>query len=291
MTFDRRVPFFGRTLAWRLFKRHHTHFNDIFWANRAASKFAYAATRPYQRSDQASVLFALPGNPQRLAPTLGVWADDYSDFNHWTQLAAVIALCGYLETYIAQVATAALESCPALVFGGTTQVDGTLLLKAGNSYDFYSHAEPLVRGSWQARTSAYARLFGHCPFVGEVGRLERLRALRNNAGHTFGRDIKLMRFSESSLVQPLPKISDTEIKEYLELVNTVATATETHLGNTYVGSYEVVRLFHTWRANLKPPLGNLRQLARAFSIYFNSVTENPYGVARSEALARYYDAA
>lgn len=291
MTFDRRVPFFGRTLAWRLFKRHHTHFNDIYWANRATSKFAYAATRPFQRTDQASVLFALPDNPQRLAATLGAWADNYSDFNQWTQMAAVVAVCGYLETYIAQVATAALESCPALVFGGTTQVDGTVLLKAGNSYDFYIHAEPLVRGDWQARTSAYARLFGNCPFAGEVGRLERLRALRNDAGHSFGRDIKFMRFSESSLVQPLPNISDEDIQGFLELANTVATAIEGHLGPTYVGSYEVVRLFHTWRASLNPPPATLRQLARAFSNYINMVTENPYGGGRAEALVRYYDAA
>jgi hypothetical protein len=291
MTFDRRVPFFERTLAWRLFKRHHTHFNDIYWANRATSKFAYAATRPLQRTDPTTVLFTLPDNPQRLAPTLGAWADNYSGFNQWTQMAAVVAICGYLETYIAQVATAALESCPAQIFGGASQVDGTVLLKSGANYDFYVHAEPLVRGDWQARTSAYARIFGACPFLGEIGRLERLRALRNDAGHSFGRDIKGMRFSESSLVQPLPRISDGDVQSFLELANTVATAVEGHLGPTFVGSYEVVRLFHNWRATLNPRPPTKRELARLFSHYFNTVTENPYGRSRSEELIRYYDAA
>ena len=290
MSFDRKVPFFERTLAWRLFKRHHTHFNDIFWAHRAAAKFSYRSTRPFQRSDAASVLFSLPENPQRLARTLGAWADNYSGFNEWTQLAGVVAICGYLETYIAQVATAALESCPALVFGGSDQVDGTVLLKAGNTYDFYAHAEPLVRGDWQARISAFTKLFGLCPFAHEVGRLERLRALRNDAGHSFGRDIKFMRFSESSLVQPLPRISDEDIQSFLELANTVATTIEAHVGMNFVGSFEVVRLYHNWRASLAPLGVGQRTLARSFSRYFNSVTESPYGLERFGELVQYYDA-
>ncbi|WP_186083898.1 hypothetical protein [Burkholderia gladioli] len=289
MTFNRQVPFFERTLSWRLFKRHHTHFNHIFWANRAASKFAYASTRPFQRGDQASVLFSLLNEPQRLATTLGEWADNYAGFNKWTQMAAVIAICGYLETYLAQVATAALESRPALVFGGTIQIDGAILLKANNKYDFYVHTEPLVRGDWQARISAYTRLFGPCPFSGQLSRLERLRSLRNDAGHSFGRDISVMKFSESSLVQPLPNIGDNDIQSYLELAESVATATESHLGPTYVGSYEVIRLFHAWRTSLGSMPRTRRELARHFSEYFNTVTGNPYGRSRGEDLIRYYD--
>lgn len=291
MPFDRRVPFFGRTLAWRLFKRHHTHFNDIFWANRAASKHAFAATRPFERNDPATNVFALPEQDRRLATTLGAWADGYSGFNAWAQMAAVIAICGYLETYLAQIGTAALESCPALIFGGSAQVDGVILLKSGNTYDFYSHTEPLVRGDWQARVSAYERLFGACPFRNEIGRLERLRALRNDAGHSFGRDIKRMRFSESSLVQSLPRISDEDVHAFLELADGVATSTESHLGIAYVGSYEIIRLFHNWRASLNPAPSSIRTMARQFSYYINSVTDNPYGGRAGEELIRYYDAA
>ena len=289
MSFARNVPFLDRTLAWRLFKRHHTHFNEIFWAHRAASKFSFSSTRPFQRTDAASVLFSLSENQTRLASTLGAWASNYSAFNRWTQLASVVAICGYLETYLAQVSTAALESRPALVFGGRAEIDGTVLLKAGNTYDFYAHAEPIVRGNWQSRISAYSRLFGQCPFAAEVGRLERLRGLRNDAGHSFGRDIKSMKFSESCLVQPLPKISDEDIQGFLELANTVAAATELHLGSTYVGSYEVVRLYHSWRTSLAPANAGHATRSRHFSQYFNSVTQSPYGRDRFGKLVQYYD--
>ncbi|SMC21001.1 hypothetical protein SAMN02745857_01101 [Andreprevotia lacus DSM 23236] len=290
MKFNRDATFSEYTLAWRLFKRHHTHFNDIYWANQATLKFAYASTRPYSRTDSATKIFSLPDNPQRLADTLGDWADNYSEFNQWAQMAAVIAICGYLETYIAQVATAALESRPALIFGGSAQVDGTTLLKLNNTYDFYSHAEHLVRGDWSARISAYTRLFGSCPYANQVKKLDQLRKLRNDAGHSFGRDITKMRFSESSFVQPLPKISNEKIKEFLDLAHTVSQLADNHLGPSYIGSYEVVRLFHIWKKELKNymPL-NQRELAQEFSRHFNSVTGSQYGKQRAEALIRYYN--
>ncbi|ALU88244.1 hypothetical protein Hrubri_1028 [Herbaspirillum rubrisubalbicans M1] len=244
MGFDRGIPFFGKTLAWRLFKRHHTHFNVGYWANEAAVRYAFSSTKPFTRDDQSTKLFSLSNNPRRLPKTLGEWADGFSDFNQWTQLASVIAISGYLETYIAQVSTAALESRPALIFGGSFEVDGAALLKAGNKHDFYDHVESLVRGDWQSRISGYTKLFGSCPFEAEIANLERLRKLRNDAGHTFGRDIKSMRFAESSIVQSLPRIKTQQIQEFLKLAESVASTIEQDVGLKYVGAYESIRLFH-----------------------------------------------
>ncbi|CAM5392604.1 hypothetical protein [Alcaligenes faecalis] len=290
MSFDRNIPFLSKTLAWRLFKRHHTHFNHSYWAYRAAARYAFTSTKSHSSEEQANVLFDLSSNPTRLADTLGTWAKNFSNFNEWTQLASVIAICGYLETYIAQIATAALESRPALIFGGTDQVDGTTLLKAGNKYDFYDHVEPLIRGDWQSRISAYARLFGSCPFEHELTRLEQVRNLRNNAGHTFGRDIKSMRFVESSLVQPLPKASEKKIQGFLGLADSVASKIEKHLGRTFVGSYEVIRLFHIWRGSIGGGSPLSQGMSKNFSQYFNSVTGNPYGRDDFIKLSKYYDA-
>lgn len=98
-----------------------------------------------------------------------------------------------------------------------------------------------------------------------------------------------MRFSESALVQRLPKISDEDIQGFLELAETVASAVEAHLGPTYVGSFEVVRLYHRWRQSSALSGLTRRELAEAFSRYFNSVTQNPYGRTRGEGLIRYYE--
>lgn len=289
MIFKRYKLFYGRTLAWRLFKRHHTHFNDILWAHKMAMAHAYASTRPFSRTDRSDVLFEYATGNRRAAATLGEWADHYSDFDRWTQMASIVAISGYLETYIAQIGVAALESCPSLIFGGGPKLEGAILLKNNPKYDLYPYTEPLVRGDWQARISAYKRLFGMCPFEGAVGDLERLRNLRNDAGHSFGRDIESMKFAAKWLVQPIPRISEEDLQRHLGLVEVVATAIEEHLASSYVGQYEIIKLFHRWVTSVPPPRAGVKTRAKAFSVHVASLTSNPYGIGPGVDLIKYYD--
>lgn len=288
MAFSRQGLFHHHTLAWRLFKRHHTHFNEIFWAHKTAKAHAYTSTASYAREDLTGALFKLAVNNRRVPETLGGWADAYSAFDQWTQMASIIAIVGYLETYIAQVSTAALESCPSLLFGGGPVVDGAVYLKTNPKYDLYNHTEPLVRGDWQARVSAYKRLFEHCPFDASIGSLERLRKLRNDTGHSFGRDIESMSFAPTWLVQKLPNIEDKDVQKYLSTIDAVASAVEAHLAPV-VGQYEVIKVFHRWRLSPNAPRGDNKGLAKSFSAHINTLTGNSYGTAPAIGLIKYYD--
>jgi hypothetical protein len=287
MPFSRYGLFHQHTLAWRLFKRHHTHFNDIFWSHKTAKVHAYSSTKSYAREDLTGSLFRLAVNNRRVPNTLGNWADAYSAFDQWTQMASIIAIAGYLETYIAQVSTAALESRPSLLFGGGPKVDGVVYLKTNDKYDLYKYTEPLVRGDWQARISAYARLFEHCPFEASIGSLEQLRKLRNDTGHSFGRDIESMSFAPTWLVQKLPSIKDEHIQKYLKTVDAVASVIESHLAPV-VGQYEIIKVFHRWRLTPNAPLGDAKCLAKAFSLHINKLTGNPYGTIPAIELIKYY---
>jgi hypothetical protein len=203
-------------------------------------------------------------------------------------MAAVVAIAGYLETYIAQVCTAALESCPSLVFGGGPKVDGAVYLKHNPKYDLYGHTESLTRGDWQSRASAYRHLFGSCPYENSIGELESLRKLRNDAGHSFGRDIKSMKFSGTWIVEKIPKISDQRLLGFLALVEKVASAIESQIAATYVGQYELVRLFHFWLPSAKASVNWPKVLAREFSCHVNDLTKNNYGKPRALGLIKYY---
>lgn len=174
MNFQRYSLFEKKTLAWRLFKRHHTHFNDTYWSHVAASKYTFSSTSSHQREDPASNLFSFALGDRRIPATLGQWADSYSDFNKWIHISAIVALCGYLETYIAQASTAALESNPAIVLGGGPRIDGAIYLKNNPSYTMFPHVTDLVRGDWQARAACFLKLFGSCPHSPYIGDLERL---------------------------------------------------------------------------------------------------------------------
>jgi len=205
-------------------------------------------------------------------------------------MAAVVAIAGYLETFIAQIATAALESDPSHVFGGGPRIDGSVYLKHNPKYDLYSHVEPLVRGDWQSRSAAYTRLFGSCPYSNPttISDLERLRTLRNDAGHSFGRDINSMSFAPAWLVQKLPNIAEKHLTALLAVAEDVAWKIESQLA-TMVGQYEVVKVFHRWRPTSKNLSASPRVLAKEFSVHFNALTGTPYGKNPAIGLISYYE--
>lgn len=287
MTFNRNSLLHKRTLAWRLFKRHHTHFNDIFWSHKTAKAHVYSCTRDYSRDDATGHLFQFASGNRRVPDTLGKWADAYSAFDQWMQMASIMAIVGYLETYIAQVSTAALESCPSYIFGGGGYIDGAIFLKSNPKYDMYRYTEPLVRGDWQARASAYKALFGTCPYIEFISQLEQLRKLRNDTGHCFGRDIESMSFAPRWLVQRLPRITDNAIQGHMKIIEDVAMAIEVHLAPS-VGQYEIIKVLHKWLPTVPSPRPGIKLLAKSFSCHINDLTGNAYGKGPAVELIKYY---
>ncbi|TRY29768.1 hypothetical protein [Aliiglaciecola sp. M165] len=288
MSFERYKLFEYRSLAHRLFKRHHTHFNDIYWSQRIANRHVFSLTKPYKRDDSITLLFNPTTDEIRNSRSLGEWADWYSDFDRWSRLASIVGLAGYLETYIAQVSVAAFESTPSLVLGGGPKVDGAVFLKHNANYDLYQHSESLTRGDWQARVSAYKGFFGSCPFENLISELEKLRILRNDAGHSFGRDIKSMRFAQGWEVKKLANISDSKIIDFLKLVESVANSIDSHIAEEYVGQYEIIKVYHQWL----PTLENAnryaqKERAKKFRKYFFELTSGIYSPALK--MMDYYD--
>ncbi|WP_131245240.1 hypothetical protein [Aeromonas bestiarum] len=287
MTFERYELFEGRSLAHRLFKRHHTHFNNIYWSQRTSFKHLYSLTRNHKRHDPVTSLFTVSGNEVRNSCTLGDWGNWYSDFDRWSRMAYIIGLAGYLETYIAQVSTAALESSPSLILGGGPRVDGATFLKHNYKYNLYSHSESLTRGDWQARASAYKRYFGSCPFLDYISELEWLRERRNDAGHTFGRDIKSMQFAQGWEVKKLAAIPDKDIMNILNVIETVANSIERHIAKEFIGQYEIIKVYHQWISTQKEPYKyNLKQTSKLFRCHFYALTSGSY--TQSTRMINYY---
>jgi len=288
MTFERYDLFERRSLAHRLFKRHHTHFNNIYWSQRTSFKNIFSLTKGYERTDPVTSLFKVDGSEVRNNCTLGDWGKWYSEFDRWSRMAYIIGLTGYLETYIAQASTAALESSPSLILGGGPKIDGATFLKHNHQYNLYSHSESLTRGDWQARASAYGRYFGSCPFLDYISDLEWLRKRRNDVGHTFGRDIKSMQFAQGWEVKKLANISDKEIMNTLNVIESVANAIERHIAKEYIGQYEIIKVYHQWITTQKEPYKyNIKQTSKLFRCHFYALTSGIY--TPSTKMINYYN--
>lgn len=261
----------------------------MYWSQRTVFSHTFTQTKDLQREDLVTSLFKVSGDEIRDGRSLGEWGEWYSDFDSWSRMAYVVGLAGYLETYIAQVSVAAFESTPTLVLGGGPKIDGASLLKHNPKYDLYSYSESLTRGDWQSRVSAYKKYFGECPFEDRISDLEKLRKLRNNAGHSFGRDIETMKFAQGWEVDRLKKISDKKIMGFLELVESVANTIDSHIAEEFIGQYEIIKVYHQWL----PEVSGLKRqgnkvLGKEFRRHFFKLTSAIY--KPTAHLIEYYEA-
>lgn len=291
MAFDRWQPFPHRTVAYTLFKRHHTHLNSIFWAYSAAKCHAFNATRCAGKDDAVETVFVYAKNNKRLNVTLGKWAEDFNAFDSWTRYAAILAVAGYLETFLSNICGAALESCPAITFGGGREIDGIALLKNRPGYCFADKIEPIVRGVWTSRVNAYKKLFTTCPFEQHISQLEQLRLLRNNAGHCFGRDISMMTRPDTAQVVKLTKLTDARLIKFLNLAEVIAIDVEAQLGCGYVGNYEIFRFYHEAHSDINRLNTGVRNQADAFSTKICNLVGCPCGKDYATKIIKWYEKA
>jgi hypothetical protein len=289
MLFDRWKPPFGKTMAYRVFQRHHTELNNFYWAHKAALRKAFSLTKPHRPSDRALLLFPDPTNERKRDITLQQWADNYAGFDNFCRLSSLIAATGYLEILTRTLIDAACQSKPALLLkGGSDEIDGVSILKK-HAHSYAERAEPCLKGEWQKRISAYRQVFGTVPqfFPDNLTALERLRKLRNDVGHAFGRQSKPVVIGEIDFRIAPKKLKQDSFLKQLHLIHEAAIAFENHL-SPIIGAYESLCLYHWWKVGLaKTP----NDQPRLFKKHYVKTTGITAGIDYVESLIHWYDAA
>ncbi|WP_412067051.1 hypothetical protein [Rubrivirga sp. IMCC43871] len=253
--FDRWKLGWNRTWAYRLFQRHHTQINQLYWSHVGVANFAFAATKPFDETDHTSVLFSLddPANSNLDIP-LGQWASQYDSFCNWVRLSSLVAITGYMEVYLKTVIRLALESDPGITNGVSKAVDGVAFLKSNPKYSFRDEATEVVIGDWGKRIAKYVRYFGTAPaaITTSVKALEDLRRARNGVTHTFGRASDDYDNLLDTNPKPLKKVSELKLVKTLALADRVAKAVDKQLGPLHIGDYESVYFYHNWDKSFHP---------------------------------------
>src|ERR1700733_12322588 len=285
--FDRWSPALGKTWAFRLFERHHTEINNLYWSHAAALCKAFSSCRGKSPSDPCGSVFHLkPADVRRLPGTLKDWADKYDSFDNWSRLSSLVAATGYLEVYIKTAVRLSLESDPGVMVGCSRKIDGAQPLKKRPHYMFKDEAAACVKGDWQGRISAYKRLFGSCPLTIEsnIADLEFVRRTRNGVAHAFGRGID----DYDSLAQAKPRgltiLKEKRFTKILGLIEDIAKAVENHLAKAHIGDYESVYFFHHW-LNSNP---FVQKTDKALRIEFVKLHNNTDGKPYCAELRSYY---
>lgn len=275
MLFQRWQCNWDRTWPYALFKKHHTELNNLYWSSAAAAGHTInAVSGSPPTSPIASVLTVPTANARRVNYSVNTWQAQFKEFENWTRLNALMALKGYLETYLHAVASLALTSDPGLLISSPRTVDGIALVKIDALPDLTPYIKSLTKGTWQSRMQSYMQVFGHVPteLRNNVTELQAMQNLRNGVGHSFGRMISDYR--SPLLFKPLPaqRLSEARLQKWLGIVDDVVNGIEEHLRSAHIGSIEVLMHYHLW--DKKFSAGHLSE-EKAFRAKFPDAQGNP----------------
>ncbi len=283
--FARFVPAKKRSLALRAFNSHETEINEHFWSFKVIAEYSSYIARTAHKEDAknptAEVFKASGPDARRIPQTVSGWLRASKNLENWLRLSAVVSASSYLEVYIRAIVRTALMSDPLCRFGAPRALDGTKLLKLGKEVPYQHEVEILTRGDWTTRCKNFKQIFGGIPDCLEknISILDRIRNVRNDFAHGFGRDLAVPLPSAVNS-EPSCRISQTSLIKMMGTLSKTASAIDEFLLFGFIGAFEPIHYYHTWL--LKPKdqrdvvFDGVRAVQRSFNRDFKYVLSQQF---------------
>lgn len=247
-----------RPLSWpcKVYLKHKEEHQRMMWSLHCASKYTFKmlGQTGALRTDLAQTHFATNST----SVTIQQWQDSFKQFSNWTNLNQLLAQSACFETYIASILRLVFDSDPGLIVGASHHIDGIRQLKLGTVIDnkiTEMHLINCTKGTWQSRISAINSLFGYSfnSLSNHCGELEKLREIRNNVGHAFGRSINLSQNYGSPTMLPMNRVSEATVKKYFKIINEVVRELDCYLMQNHIGNFQEFHYLHNKYLGLALP--------------------------------------
>ena len=281
----------NHTWPFQVYKLYNEELSQFLWSNEAASKYTYnkLGKDGAVDNDPPTKHFSLPAHRISTMKTLKGWAAIYDESHNWMRLNCVMAISSNLETYLASVVALAIESNPGVLVGASKYIDGAKLLKNGGLDDsvYEKNIVACTKGDWSARLDAFEKLFGPAPasYHNGLSTLERMRRLRNNLGHAFGRDIDASRDFSFNKKQPADRITLATLVKYLEKAYNIIQDVDTFLLDNHIGEFQAIYAYHQHRNEFAGG-----EIDRALELKkFYGKQDQTVGKVFCKGLVRYYE--
>lgn len=247
-------------------------------------------------SDKASIRFGDLAKGKRgdeLFVDLKEWSDYFNIFSKWGDYSSILALSGNFEIYIDKIVSIALESDVGLLIKSSKITDGIKLKKLNNINVNLNQINLLVtgcvKGTWYQRVNQFQLIFNWKPSLLEVESnielLEKIRKIRNDAAHAYGRDLQGIKISQGLEVKDLKKIDDKLIMSYFALVYKLAKQIDKYLITNHIGEYHCLNFYHNLRISEEIILNDMH----AHNIYLASeILRKRYGQYSSQPMGKMY---
>lgn len=259
MSFNRWISKDKYSYAFRLFSKYHTYMNSLYWAHVPASSHTQETYRiasvnnPNQTTHQ---LYNLSGkNAFRVTESLESYSKHLKDFDNWTRLNTLVAVLSYFETYLSSIVSLAIESDLGLIYSIPKKIDGIMILKhkTNTDYSFFDKSELITKGSWPQRISNYEKIFNSVPttLASSISDLEKMRKIRNNVAHAFGRDIEKTRARETFEMLPIERLSEIRLQKYMDIIRKISKEIDAQLLTNHIGEFELIYFYHRIKSELR----------------------------------------
>lgn len=258
MEFNRWVSSDSYSYVYRLFSRYHRYMNSIYWSYVPATEFAQGTYRRAKKENSnitTHEIFKLGGeDAHRVTESIKDWSKYLKEFDNWARLNALVAANSYLEMYMSSITSLAIESDLGLLYSISKKIDGITVLKYGgrDDYSFYDKSEEVTKGEWSKRIKNYKLIFGSVPQIlyDNEGNLQKMRRMRNNIAHAFGRDIDLALARGTTKLRDIDRLSLRSLKKYMKIVMEIAKGIDKHLLNEHIGEFELIHFYHITKDTL-----------------------------------------
>lgn len=250
ITFDRWVTKYPHSLPYRIFKCYDNDLMGMITSFESAKGYVYKhlANDGAVWDSIAHDYGLMLNNDIR---TIKEWSNNYNEFENWLRLSWLMSLCSCLETYLACIIKECIESDPGLLIAVPHAIDGIYYKKKGISVlrneDLDLHIRNCTKGTWQSRFEHLARLFGSIPPIiyNSISDLEKIRKIRNDFGHAFGRDIQESQDYFKVNKSPIIRLSVKRFNKYHTLIVKIIQELDEFLCREHIGNYEPLLHYHS----------------------------------------------
>lgn len=237
----------GATLSFSRFRKYHSDINNLYWSFKSSIPPTFKATRGHKFEDKMHEVFNIdPIDYGRRIIPLKEWRDNFTDFQNWTRVGVLMSLVSNFETYIHSISSLAIESKPGILLQSPNAIDGVILLKRRKEYSFVDETIDIVKGEWSSRISFLNNLFGSHPpiFSQNISELEKIRNLRNNFGHSFGRNVSINKLILNVDYFEAERLSEERLIKWMKIFYEISLAMDIWIGKKFIGNYELIKIFH-----------------------------------------------
>ena len=243
----------NHTWPFQVYKLYNEELSRFLWAEEAAAKYTHNRLGKEEADDNAppSKYFSLPPNRISSMKTLKGWATIFDESHNWMRLNCIMAISSNMESYLGSVISLAIESNPGVLLGSAVRIDGAKLLKEGmlDSAVYEKQLEACTKGEWPKRLAAFEKLFGSAPesYKTGISTLERMRKMRNNLGHAFGRDIDASKDFTFNKKKPADRITLPTLVKYLDKAYSIVLEIDEFLLEKHIGEFQAIYAYHQHR--------------------------------------------